>query len=278
MLGVRGSTPSPGADFVRYGGHTSCVALTVGTADYPSVILDAGTGLRTLTPLLKGEPFHGAILLSHLHWDHMQGLPFFAGGDKAGSHVQVYLPAQDGRSGSELIGHAMSPPAFPITPDGLLGDWSFNAIEPGSYDIGDLRVRAEEIRHKGGRTYGYRLSDDESAIAFLPDHLASGARDDVMASLLQGVDLLIHDAQFLDTERPTADAYGHSTVGDAVKLAIEYDVPHLVLFHHGPQRTDAQLDQLARELEAPTLITVAREGEDVPVKRGSDATGAAEVG
>jgi phosphoribosyl 1,2-cyclic phosphodiesterase len=278
MLGVRGSTPSPGADFIRYGGHTSCVALTVGTADYPSVILDAGTGLRTLTPLLQGEPFHGAILLSHLHWDHMQGLPFFSGGDKAGSDVEVYLPAQDGRSGSELIAHAMSPPAFPITPEGLLGTWTFNAIEPGSYEIGSLQVRAEEIRHKGGRTYGYRLADDDSAIAFLPDHLANGARADVMASLLQGVDLLIHDAQFLDSERPVADAYGHSTVGDAIKLADEYDVPHLMLFHHGPQRTDAQLDQLADDLEAPMRFTIAREGEEIPVRPTSDASGAPEHG
>jgi phosphoribosyl 1,2-cyclic phosphodiesterase len=95
------------------------------------MVLDAGTGIRTLTEKLDGRPFAGSILLSHLHWDHVQGIPFFPAADRDDSHVTLYLPAQEGRTGEELLRSAMSPPAFPITPAGLKGDWDFTAIEPG---------------------------------------------------------------------------------------------------------------------------------------------------
>ena len=142
FLGVRGSTPAPGADFVEFGGHTSCVAITPDGASVPSLILDAGTGLRMLTPLLDGAAFHGSILLSHLHWDHMQGIPFFVAGDRDDAEVDVFVPAQDGRSGRDLVAQAMQPPAFPITPDGLRGRWTFTAIDPGtSTDRGVLSAQ-----------------------------------------------------------------------------------------------------------------------------------------
>ena len=95
LLGVRGSTPAPGPDFVRYGGHTSCVAIAADGHDAPTLVLDAGTGLRTLTALLPGPAYRGAILLSHLHWDHVQGIPFFVAGDHYESVVDLYLPAQE---------------------------------------------------------------------------------------------------------------------------------------------------------------------------------------
>ena len=110
MLGVRGSTPAPGADFVRYGGHTSCLAITAEGGDRPTLVLDAGTGLRSLTTQLGGAAFDGSIVLSHLHWDHMQGLPFFAAGDRDAARVDLYVPAQDGRSGRDLLAHSFSPP------------------------------------------------------------------------------------------------------------------------------------------------------------------------
>ena len=115
MLGVRGSTPAPGADFVRYGGHTSCLAITPEDGDRPTLVLDAGTGLRSLTGMLGGDAFDGSIVLSHLHWDHMQGLPFFAAGDRDDARVDLYVPAQDGRSGRDLLAQSLSPPSFPIT-------------------------------------------------------------------------------------------------------------------------------------------------------------------
>ena len=148
LCGVRGSTPAPGADFVRYGGHTSCVAIARDAAAVPALILDAGTGVRNVTPLLDGKAFSGTILLTHLHWDHVQGLPFFQGGDRDDARVTLLLPAQGGAATAEqVLARAMSPPHFPIRPNGLRGDWTFGAIGPGS---GTPRV--SRSRHGRSRT------------------------------------------------------------------------------------------------------------------------------
>ena len=261
LLGVRGSTPVSGKQFLKYGGHTSCVAVTAAGAAVPSLILDAGTGLQGMTNLLEGQPFNGDILLSHLHWDHMQGLPFFRSGDNESAKVGVHLPAQRGLSGEALLEQAMSPPAFPITPAELRGTWKFAAIEPGTYKLASFTVTAAEVRHKGGRAFGYRVSDGTSDIAYLPDHIADGEPTDEVQSLVHGVDLLIHDAQFVESERQLAHDFGHSTIDEAIAFASGLDVKRLVLFHHAPARTDDQLDAIAAELNPPLPVEMAREGQ-----------------
>src|SRR4051812_35708072 len=120
LLGVRGSTPAPGPDFVRYGGHTPRVAGVPPGQPEPTPLLHPGAGIRNLPARLSGRPYRGAILLSHLHWDHVQGIPFFTSGDRPDSAVELYLPEQDGRSGRDLLAGLMSPPSFPIGPEGLL--------------------------------------------------------------------------------------------------------------------------------------------------------------
>src|SRR5262249_1806552 len=161
----------PGAEFVRYGGHTSCVALAHDGAAGPTLVLDAGTGLRRVTALLGGRPFNGTILLTHLHWDHVHGLPFFAAADRAGSCCSLLLPARRGGAGAgDGRAGGMPPPHFPIGPHGLRGDWSFGTIEPGPLKADGFTVEAREIPHKGGRTFGYRVSDSRSTVAYLPDH------------------------------------------------------------------------------------------------------------
>ena len=270
MLGVRGSTPAPGADFVRYGGHTSCLAITAEGGERPTLVLDAGTGLRSLTALLGGAAFDGAIVLSHLHWDHMQGLPFFAAGDRDAARVDLYVPAQDGRSGRDLLAQSFSPPSFPITPEGLRGTWKFRALEPGAHQIEGLAITAVEIEHKGGRTFGLRIDDERGSVAYLPDHApAAGVSDDLLA-MLDGVDVLVHDAQFLEGERPVAVDYGHATVQDAVNLAASCGAGTVVLFHHSPARTDAALDEIAAwsaDLSADVAVVVAHEGMTLDVRR-----------
>ena len=125
LLGVRGSTPAPGPDYIRYGGHTSCVAVLADGAATPTLLMDAGTGIRSLPTLMGSEPFRGSILLSHLHWDHVEGLPFCRAVDDDDARVDLHVPAQDGVSPRDLLARMFSPPSFPIEPEGLLGTWRF---------------------------------------------------------------------------------------------------------------------------------------------------------
>ncbi|MDQ4055434.1 MAG: MBL fold metallo-hydrolase [Actinomycetota bacterium] len=248
LLGVRGSTPAPGADFVRYGGHTSCVAASVGD-EPPALVLDAGTGLRSMSRLLGGAPFRGDLVLTHLHWDHVQGLPFSAAVDHPDAVVRLHVPVGSERDDPvERFARTMSPPNFPIGPEGLLGQWEFVPLLPGPLQLADgrLKVTADRIRHKGGPTYGLRLTGpDGASAAYLPDHLltAPGDRDGI--DLVSGVDLLLHDGQFTSSETARADDYGHTTIEAAVDYADRARVRELVLLHHHPDRTDAQVDALA---------------------------------
>ncbi|MEU7692625.1 MBL fold metallo-hydrolase [Microbispora hainanensis] len=249
MLGVRGSTPAPGPEFVRYGGHTSCVAVLPDDSAVPALVLDAGTGLRGLGALLDGAPFRGSVLVTHLHWDHVQGLPFCPPLDHPGARVDLYLPSP---RPLETLTRVMSPPHFPITPGGLAGAWRFLPSACGV--IEGYAVTVAEITHKGGITHGIRVEGDGVAIAYLPDH-APQAGYAAAAELAADVDLLLHDGQFLPGEQATADAYGHSTVADAVAFAARCGARRLVLTHHAPARTDDALDVLAKEVE------VARQGD-----------------
>jgi len=237
--------------------------------DTPRLVLDAGTGLRSVTPMLAGRAFHGAILVSHLHWDHVQGIPFFVAGDRPDATVDLFMPAQSGLSGRDLLAGMMSPPQFPITPEGLQGQWTFKALDTGWHDIEGFRVRAEEVRHKGGRTYGYRVQDASGSLAYLPDHVVSEGVSSAVLELIHGVDVLVHDAQFVVAERALADAYGHSTIGDAVDLAIQCAVGSLTLFHHGPGRTDDALDEIAQAamvISSSLSVNVARQDVEIPFR------------
>jgi ribonuclease BN (tRNA processing enzyme) len=245
---------------VRYGGHTSCIAVSREPGLQPTLALDAGTGIRSLTALLDGQAFRGSLLLSHLHWDHLQGVPFFAAGDRDDSRVDVFVPAQDGRTGRDLVAQLLSPPAFPITPEGLRGSWSFHAQQAGAFSTEGFEVTAVDVAHKGGRTYAYVIAVDGASVAYVPDHAPNAGVADETVSALAGVDVLVHDAQFLEPERAIADAYGHATVGDAVALAERVNARSLVLFHHGPNRHDDALDKITDGVTTDIPVVVAHEG------------------
>jgi phosphoribosyl 1,2-cyclic phosphodiesterase len=272
LCGVRGSTPAPGPEFVRYGGNTSCVALTGDGEPVPTLLLDAGTGLRQVTPLLDGLPFRGTILLSHLHWDHVQGLPFFTAGDTEGAQVRLLMPEQDGGASAEdVLARSMSPPHFPIGPSQLRGSWEFGTLPPGEITAGQFTILARQIPHKGGTTYGYRVSDGRSAVAYLPDHCPTnlgpgpdglGEYHEAALALAAGTDALIHDASLLPDEVPAQARFGHAAADYAVGLAVRANARRVVLFHHGPGRTDTELDKLAGRLAgAPVPVEVAVEQE-----------------
>jgi phosphoribosyl 1,2-cyclic phosphodiesterase len=260
FLGVRGSTCAPGADFVRYGGHTSCVAVTPRDGDRPTLLLDAGTGIRGATAMLGGEAFRGTILVSHLHWDHVQGLPFFAAGDRPDAAVTMVVPAQGGASGRDLLAQLMSPPGFPIEPEGLIGDWRFESLEAGTTELEGFGVTAVDVEHKGGRTFGFVLEEDGRRVAYVPDHAPAVGVSDRLLQALDGVDVLVHDAQFLEWERPRARDYGHATVDDAVHLGEKVGARTVVLFHHGPHRVDDALDTMADVVPTHLEVVTAREG------------------
>jgi len=274
VCGVRGSTPAPGPDFVRYGGHTSCVALSH-DGEAPALVLDAGTGLRRVTALLDGEAFRGAILLGHLHWDHTQGLPFFAAGDRPDARVRLCLPAQG--DPVEVLGRFMSPPHFPIPPTSLRGAWTFEGLDPGVVEIEGFTVLALEIPHKGGRTFGYRVSDATGVVAYLSDHSpvslgpgpdGLGPYHEAALALAEGADLVFHDAQHTAEELPARAAFGHSAAEYAVGLAESAGAGAAVLFHHDPNRTDDAMDALVGALPpAKVEVVAAREGTVFDVGR-----------
>jgi ribonuclease BN (tRNA processing enzyme) len=269
FCGVRGSTPAPGHAFERYGGNTSCIAIAHDGANAPTLVLDAGTGLARVGPLLGGAPFRGTILLSHLHWDHTHGLPFFPAADREDARSTVYLPDQgDGQSAASVLARCMSPPHFPILPTELRGDWRYELLAPGSLEVEGFTVTAIEIPHKGGRTYGYRVSDGRSTIAYAPDHCPTvlgpgddglGARHPAALALASGVDALVHDAQLLPEELAAEASFGHAAADYAVGLAREAGAGGVVLFHHKPSRSDDALDELAARLGRDGHVTVASE-------------------
>ncbi len=287
LCGVRGSTPSPGSAFAGVGGNTSCVAITSDDRSVPTLILDAGTGIRSVTELLAPLPFHGTILLSHLHWDHVQGLPFFGAGDRPNADVRLLIPADPSdRSGDDAAGvlrRCMSPPHFPIGPEGLNGTWTFEFLEEGIHRFEGLDVTAVAVPHKGGQTFGYRIGDQGGAVAYIPDHLPAvdGAHREAVLSLIGGVDVLVHDSQFVAAEQELATAFGHSTIEQAIDLALDAGAGALVLFHHAPGRTDEQLEALHRQFSAPRSdgrrlsVQLGREGgEFTPSSRAESARSA----
>lgn len=249
--GVRGSTPVFGDAYRRVGGHTSCVAVSFGD-ELPRLVLDAGTGLQRLARDFGDAPFSGTILLTHLHWDHLQGLPFFGPADRDDATCVVFQPAQG--DPIEVLAGSMAPPHFPISPLGLNGTWTFAPLEEGPHQIEGCSILAREIPHKGGRTFGYRVDADGSSIAYLPDHDPTqfgpgpeglGEYHEAALELALDADVLIHGAPFVATEAARAAAFGHATAEYAAGLAAHAGAGRLVFTHHSPWRDDATVARIA---------------------------------
>jgi phosphoribosyl 1,2-cyclic phosphodiesterase len=247
-------------------------------SDRPTLLLDAGTGLRALGPLLGEQPFCGTILLSHLHWDHVQGIPFFERGDREDAQVAVLLPPQeDGSDGETVLSRMMSPPLFPIWPKDLRGRWTFGDLPSAAFADGfsvqGFTIVARDVPHKGGRTVGYRVSDGHSTIAYIPDHCPTslGAGDHGWGEvhphaleLARGADLLVHDAHLRADEVAAQASFGHAAADYAVELARKAGVGQVALFHHHPNRTDAEIDAIAARLTTEELpVLGAAEGTAV---------------
>jgi phosphoribosyl 1,2-cyclic phosphodiesterase len=244
--GVRGSTPCHGDEIARYGGNTSCVSVDVDGED--PLLFDLGTGLRYFgLSCPTGVPFHGSCLLSHLHWDHVQGLPFFGPLLHEESELVVYAPSEhDGRTAAEVLSATICPPLFPIGIDGFPG--RIEVREPAAkFRIGGFDVESARVPHVG-EALGYRVTHGARSVAYISDHQqpVGGPRvADGVWGLCQGVDLLIHDAQYTPAEFAKKSNWGHCTVEYAVWLAGEVGAKRLALFHHDPSHDDDMLDRLA---------------------------------
>jgi phosphoribosyl 1,2-cyclic phosphodiesterase len=245
FFGVRGSTPSSCDQNRRYGGNTSCVALEAPGHD--PIVLDLGTGLRfwgeTLDP---ARPFAGSALLTHIHWDHVQGLPFFTPVLQPGARFDVYGPPQpDEGSLESAFNELMRPPFFPVTTADLLGDIRFHDVWEADLELDGAKVKVRPVPHVG-LTNGYRIEMGGATVAYLSDHQmpldGSHAVSDAVLELCDGVDLLIHDAQYTVDEFPAKSTWGHCTVDYAVHVARESGAARLALFHHDPTHDDDAID------------------------------------
>ncbi len=249
FFGVRGSTPCDGDDISRYGGNTSCVAVRV--PGEPPLFFDLGTGARYFgTTLPQDGTFRGTCLLSHLHWDHTQGLPFFSPLLHEGAELDVYAPAQeDGRSVADVINTVIRPPLFPVTIDQLPGMVRFHDVADEEFRVGSFKVMSRMVPHVGP-TLGYRIEWGGRSIAYLSDHQqphdGSYAVSDGARELIEGVDLLIHDSQYTPSEFEKKATWGHCTIDYAIWLAGHCHASRLALFHHDPSRSDVALDEVVR--------------------------------
>lgn len=263
FFGVRGSTPCPSPSNARYGGNTACVVLEAPDAD--PILLDLGTGLRSYgETLVADEVFRATALVSHLHWDHVQGLPFFLPILRPGGKLDVYgPPGGSGMTLADSFAGFMRPPYFPVTVEQLPGQVRFIDLASASAEVGDAVITAADVPHVGV-TNGYRVDWKGVSVAYVSDHQqpadGSFAVAESVRALADGVDLLIHDAQYTGDEFTAKCDWGHCTVEYAVKVALEAGARRLALFHHDPAHDDDTLDCLfaaARAVAPPGLEVIS---------------------
>ncbi len=263
--GVRGSIAAPGINTARVGGNTSCVEVIAGDT---RIVLDAGTGLRALGDrLISSGPSATTILLSHLHWDHIQGLPFFTPIYVPGNWVEVVTGANGVMPLEQALRRQMSAPFFPVEFDDVKPQlrWREPRVSE-AFAIGDVRVTMAKLNHPDP-VYGYRLDYAGASIVYATDTEHFACVDPHLARLAHGADVLIYDAQYTPEEYPGKVGWGHSTWEAAIRLANAAGVRQLVLFHHDPRRSDEQVAALeARAASVRPGTSAAREGSVMRVE------------
>jgi phosphoribosyl 1,2-cyclic phosphodiesterase len=290
--GVRGSVPVPGPGTVRYGGNTACVEIR---ADDELIILDAGSGIRELGLALQTEfgtnPIKVSLLITHPHWDHIQGFPFFVPSYNDKNQIRVFGYDRANSGLREILTGQMAPPFFPVALYDLPGKIQFETLDQMDFNIGRVRIVARRVNHPGV-CLGYRVFTSKGSISYLPDHepyesltlhsaesnaisaqemkqRISSERDALM-EFLRDSDVLIIDSQYTDDEYRSHMGWGHGSIGTAISQARDAGVRKLVLFHHDPRHDDKMIDRMvesARALAADSgdrlSIEAAREGAEI---------------
>lgn len=268
--GVRGSVPAPGPTTVRYGGNTSCVEVRL--ADGALIVLDAGTGIRGLGGALLRERFAGPVnlMLSHTHWDHVLGLPFFAPLWLKQTHLIVHPLASDAQERFQRT--IFDDIHFPVSASDIPARIEFARPESARWRIGSANVRRIALNHPGA-SQGFRIDDDDgSSFAYLTDNELVAPTKlvtplDELARFAEGVGLLAHDSQYIHGDMPAKRGWGHSVIDEVLELGALALPGTLALFHHDPDRSDADLDAIgerSREWMAGRTshvqVVVAHEG------------------
>ncbi|MBI5242095.1 MAG: MBL fold metallo-hydrolase [Elusimicrobia bacterium] len=251
--GARGSIPVSGREYLRYGGDTTCVELRAAGGEV--VIIDAGSGIRRLGKRLMKEGRQSFILLfTHSHWDHVMGFPFFLPIYFKGTRLRMMGCPFAQKAVKDVIARTMQPPVFPVKFDDIGAKFAYSEICAEPFRIGGMRVEPVLLSHPN-RGLGYRFIERGKSFVFLTDnelglvHPGGLALKDYV-EFCRGADLLVHDCEYLDSEYPKRRAWGHSTLSQALRLALASSVRRLGLFHHNQERTDAQIDAMVRECRA----------------------------
>jgi phosphoribosyl 1,2-cyclic phosphodiesterase len=303
--GVRGSLPVPGLKTERYGGNTSCVEVR--SASGTRVVVDAGTGIRKLGKELsqgesEGAPSNVHLLISHTHWDHIQGLPFFSPLYQAGNSLHVYARKRDDLHLRAVFASQTDDPYFPIPFDEAKADIAFRELmDSAEFEISDVAVACARLNHPYIAT-AYRLSVDGASVVYVSDtapfsdilfedrfiarppspgaELPKADRDKLaamrqgVARLCEGADLVIYDTMFTNDDYRKLPHYGHSRPADAIEICREAGARRLALFHHAPERSDGEVDAILADAQAlvarekiPLEVVAAYEGMDLTLGR-----------
>ena len=263
--GTRGSIPVPSPETLRYGGNTTCVELR---ADGEIIVLDAGSGIRPLGVALDREfqtrPIKLSLLITHAHWDHIQGFPFFKPGYDSKNEIRIFGFDGAGATFREIMTEPMRSPFFPITMRELSARMDINKLNEMKFSLGKLDIHAAFVNHPGVCA-GYRIFTSSGSVAFVPDHepyefflhaargkqLSPDETKEIVAEqhvalvqFLRGSDILILDSQYTDQEYKTHIGWGHGAISSAVALATEAEVQTLLLFHHDPSHNDEIVDTM----------------------------------
>lgn len=288
--GVRGSIPTPGPRTIRYGGNTSCVEIQF--PGKPRFIIDAGSGIRELgKELLQSKiPVKAYIFLTHFHWDHIQGLPFFKPAFKPGNHFILYGCDEPDVDLTQIISMQMNPIYFPVAVEDMGAKVEFRTAKEGAFEVEGVTIRTQFMNHPG-YTFGYRFTYQGKSIIYISDNEpyrrpndngepVAGIsledrfenfydnKEDQFINFISGADLLIHDTQYFPHEYEERITWGHSPYTYTVDIAVKARVKQLVLFHHDPDHDDDTVDKMAELSRArlnnhnyPIPCIAAKEGD-----------------